>query len=481
MLPYAEINIYLIYLNISINNYPLMIFRQCSAIKHIPDVAKGFKDTQAFKELPQRVSEIRKRLAHERQSRTENDAAVHKSGDKCRSQIQTLRHTFNVIFDRLERHTISEMERSKSSLRNNIQTDVDQIDDVTEKLKMLTDALKDGSDTNEALSYIGFSKCDYVIFNVQLLLQTIANKDDFKMTFQPFKGITEYLSSLEVLGEVICEGGEKPLPGPDHVFEVEKHVLHNVKVADDKNPCYITGTCRLANGEFLLSDSKNSKLKLLNNSYQVISTSDVQDEPQDVCSTGQREAAVTMDDGKNRHEILLVRVKAGKIEQMNTIKLQRRCRGLAHHGGHLYVTTLTALHVYDMAGGQGRQLYIDKKGVNTVHRCAVSPDGCRIYITNYLDHQLITLNKDGTTLSTLTHPELQYPVTPHVTAQGHVFVTCNRRNTVVQVTEKNSQQIVTTLAGKNNGLTSPRPLCFNSNDSLLVGQWNDNIVELKLK
>jgi len=187
MLPYPEINIS----NLSKYTYKqlslcVMTFRLCSAIKHIPDVAKGVRDTQEFKELPQRVSEIRKRLAYQRQSRTESDDAVDKSGDKCISQIQTLRQTFNAIFDRLERRTISEMESRKTSLRNKIQTDVDQIDDVTVKLKMLTDALKDGSDTNEALSYIGFSKCDEVIFNTQLLLQTIAIKDDFKMTFQSF-------------------------------------------------------------------------------------------------------------------------------------------------------------------------------------------------------------------------------------------------------------------------------------------------------
>ena len=302
------------------------------------------------------------------------------------------------------------------------------------------------------------------------------------MTFQPFKEIIEYLSSLEMLEEVICEGGEKPLPGPDHVFEVEKHVLHNVKVADEKNVCFITGICRLANGEFLLSDRDNSKLKLLNSSYQVMSTSDVPDNPRVVCSTGQREAAVTVDDTKDRHEILLVRVKAGKIEQMRTIKRQHTCGGLAHHGGYLYVTAKTALHVYDMAGGEGRQLYSDKNGVITVVSCAVSPDGSRIYITNATHHQLITLNKDGTTLSTLTHPELRFPSSPHVTAQGHVFVTCRGIDTVVQVTEKNNQQTVVTLTGKNNGLTKPLSLCFNSNSSLLVGQLDDdNIVELKLK
>jgi len=283
--------------------------------------------------------------------------------------------------------------------------------------------------------------------------------------------------------DVNCKGGEKPLPGPDHVFEVEKHVLHNVKLDDDKHTCGITGICVLADGEFLLSDSENSKLKLLNSSYRVISTSNVQDGPWGICSTGQREAAVVVDnDDKNRHEILLVRVKAGKIEQIRTIKLQHKCAGLDHHGGQLYVTTNRVLHVYDMAGDQDRQLYCGQIGSFTVSSSAVSPDGTHIFITNYTHHQLITLNKDGTKLSTLCHPELLRPLQVLVTSQGRVFVCCTYHGTVVQVVKKNNQQTVTTLAGKNNGLTSPRTLCFNSNSSLIVGQLNnDNIVELKLK
>ena len=213
-----------------------------------------------------------------------------------------------------------------------------------------------------------------------------------------------------------------------------------------------------------------------------MSTSNAPDWPQDVCSTGQREAAVAVNDGEDRHEILLVRVNAWKIEQMRTIKCQHWCVGLAHYDGQQYVTTCTALHVYDMADDQGRQLYSDETGKYTVNRCAVSSDGSRIYITNYSNHQLITLDKDGTKVSTLTHPDLHNPATPYVTSQGHVFIRCRDLNTVVQVAEKNNQQTVTTLAGKNNGLTSPYSLFFNRNDSLVVGQIDDdNIVELKLK
>jgi len=427
---------------------------------------------------------------------------------------------FNDIFDRLERQSVADMESRKTSLGNEIQADVDRIYDVTNKLQTLLDAFKDGGDTNEVLSYIGFTKCGKVISNAQLVLQNIADKDDFKLSFEAYKEIIENLSSLERLGEIICVGVEKPLPGLDHVFEVKKHVLHNVGMADDNdnaasdttasvddddddddddheekeekeeeekgddgNACDIAGICKFATGEFLLSDQKNSKLKLLNSTFDIISTIDFPDIT-DVCCIGQREAAVSVDDDNDRHEILLVRVNARKIEHKRTIKLQHICGYLAYHGDHIYITTGTALHVYDMASGHDRQLYVDETGGTTVFGCAVSPDGSRIYVTNADHHQLITLNKDGTKLSTFTHPEVNDPACVHVSPRGHVFVSCSDLGTVVQVSMKeDGTQAVTTLAGEDNDLTKPISLCFNSSsNTLVVGQLDDkNIVELKLK
>jgi len=460
-----------------------LLFRRCDKIVQIQDIAKGFHGTPEFKDLPERVSEIQKLLAYERQSRKNYMDEMDKSGDDCLIQIQSMRKDLNAIFDRLERNTISEMKSRKTSLGNKIQADVDQLDDVTEKVQKLFEAFKDGCDTNEALSYIGFTKCHGMIFNAQLFLQDITKTDDFKVSFEPFKRIKEYMSSLEMLGEVACEGGEKLLPGPDHVFEVETQVQHNVKVADDRERCRIAGICRLINGEFLLSDTNNSKLKLVNSSFKVISTLNVPDLPRELSSTGQREAAVAVDDHKDRHEILLVRVKAGKIEHMRTIKFQHRCIGVVHHNGHLYISDSTALHVYDMVGGQDRQVYSDRAWEYTVTSCAVSPDGSQIYIINLDHHQLIILNKNGKKLSTLTRPELKNPYCDHITPQGHLFVSCCTLGTVVQVVEEDGKKTVKTLARWINFLILPISLCFNSsNNTLVVGQFgNNNIVELKLK
>ena len=366
-----------------------------------------------------------------------------------------------------------------------IQADVYRIDEATERIQKLSDNLNGGGATNEATSYIAFTKCDDMIWKAKVLLQDINNKGNYKMSFKPHKAITKYLSSLEMLGDVLFEGGEKPLPAPTHVFEVEKHVLHNVKMAADKRICNISGICKLATGEFLLVDNYNLKIKLLENNYEVISTCNVAEHPQDVCLIGEREVAVTVNkNSEDRHEIHFYHVRSGTLLKSRSIKLQHECVGLAHNSGTLYITTDTSLHVYNISRGQGRLLYSDQIGEYTVHRCAVSPDGSRIFITDCTNHQLITPNKDGTKLSTFTHPEMLYPRCVSVTLLGHVFVSCQESNTVIQVVVMNDgTQTVTPLAGKEKGITEPTVLYFNgSTNTLVVSMFeNDNIVELRLK
>jgi len=429
------------------------------------------------------MSEIKKCLKNARESLEDNKKAVKKSGDDCLQQMHIIRQQFNAIFDRLEQRTVSEIEEGNLSLGIKIQAEIDKIDDVTERLQKLSDDWNDGGENNEATSYIGSAKCDDVIWKASVLLQDISKADEYKLSFQPNKVITEILSSLEMFGEVTCDGGEKPQPRFDHVFEVEKHAVYNVKVAEDTRICNVVGMCGLATGECLLTDNDNMKIKLLNNNCKVISACDVPEYPQDVCLIGEREAAVSVNNSiENRHEIHFFRVRSGTLLKTKTIALQHGCMMLAHYSGDLYITAKTALHVYNISSGHGRQLYSDKTGEVTVYGCAVSPDGSRIYITNRSQDKLITLSKDGLKLFTLTHPELQDPKGVHVTSPSHVFVSCGLLNTVVQViVMKDGAQTVKPLVGMKERLTKPRAVC-SSTDTLVVSQYkNDNIVKIQMK
>ncbi|KAH3806310.1 hypothetical protein DPMN_134629 [Dreissena polymorpha] len=67
----------------------------------------------------------------------------------------------------------------------------------------------------------------------------------------------------------------------------------------------------------------------------------------------------------------------------------------------------------------------------TVWKCAVSPTGDRLYITNW--HKLLTLARDGTLLATYTDPALVRPRGLHVTPAGQVLVCGYLSHTVLQV------------------------------------------------
>jgi len=80
--------------------------------------------------------------------------------------------------------------------------------------------------------------------------------------------------SLQALGEVVCTF-------TNHVVAVAMCVSHNIKVTYDKETSEISGLCGLPNGELLLADKNNTKLKLLNTNYEVIAVCDVPKFPQD--------------------------------------------------------------------------------------------------------------------------------------------------------------------------------------------------------
>ena len=161
------------------------------------------------------MSEITDSLANARLARGANQKAFDKSGNDCLAQLKSFQKQFHNIFERLERCTVAEMEQKKKSIGSEIQADVDNINDVNGKLQKLIDAFKDGSETDEIVSFIRFTKCDEMFRNAHVLLQAVVNKGHIDISFEPNKAIKENMFSLESFGEVVCKVH-------DHLFEVVK-------------------------------------------------------------------------------------------------------------------------------------------------------------------------------------------------------------------------------------------------------------------
>ncbi|KAH3799555.1 hypothetical protein DPMN_153166 [Dreissena polymorpha] len=89
------------------------------------------------------------------------------------------------------------------------------------------------------------------------------------------------------------------------------------------------------------------------------------------------------------------------------------------------------------------KIYEDGSSSMAVERCAVSPSGDKIYVTNYDNHKLLTLARDGTVISTFNDPELQHPQGVNVTPAGQVLVWCQSSHTVIQVDREGRKKIAT--------------------------------------
>ena len=111
--------------------------------------------------------------------------------------------------------------------------------------------------------------------------------------------------------------------------------------------------------------------------------------------------------------------------------------------------------------------------------CAVSPTGDMIYVTTNAD-TLLTLNSDGTLISTFTDTELRRPWGVHVTPAGQVLVSGYDSHTVIQVDFEGKKKL-TTLATQKDGINLPVSVCYNTkSDSVIVGLYSsNNIIELK--
>ncbi|KAH3708275.1 hypothetical protein DPMN_067722 [Dreissena polymorpha] len=116
-----------------------------------------------------------------------------------------------------------------------------------------------------------------------------------------------------------------------------------------------------------------------------------------------------------------------------------------------------------------------------VYKCAVSPTGDKLYITNNSQHKLLTLARNGSVLATFTDPALQGPRGIHVTPAGQVLVIGAQSNTILQIDSEGKRKLATLVTQKA-GLVNPRSVCYNRHTaSIIVGSLNSTILVFKVK
>ncbi|KAH3856387.1 hypothetical protein DPMN_098974 [Dreissena polymorpha] len=139
------------------------------------------------------------------------------------------------------------------------------------------------------------------------------------------------------------------------VFTVNGKSVHNIKMPSESHTSSITAVCALPNGQVLVADGNNYKVKLLNQQYRVVSHLDFRDNPQDMCLITPTEVAVAM----SNKEVQFITVSQSQLAKGRKLKLQQYCKGIAHNQGDLYICSGTALYKFTLSGELVCRLYED--------------------------------------------------------------------------------------------------------------------------
>ncbi|KAH3870310.1 hypothetical protein DPMN_033492 [Dreissena polymorpha] len=143
------------------------------------------------------------------------------------------------------------------------------------------------------------------------------------------------------------------------VFKVQGKSEHNVRITSDSNTCRINAICALPDGQVLVADYDNKRLKLLSQQCQVVSHWDVNAWPQAICLITPSEVAVAVNTS-NMYEVQFITVNQGKLVPVRKFQLQHECTGIAHHQGDLFVTSGQELYKHSLSGKQLCRLYEDR-------------------------------------------------------------------------------------------------------------------------
>ncbi|XP_052801799.1 uncharacterized protein LOC128232338 [Mya arenaria] len=436
--------------------------RQCSKIQHIPDVAKGIHKNIEFQQIPKKIAELHKQLEKMKEARLVNTTSLKKTRAAISDEIKSIRKQINEILDKIEKTTLQDLDRMIATLEKSIKKDIETCDKMTIELQNIIAAFKPKAKSSESKSYIAYRKSQDMISQANDHIRDMSIKKCYNVTFQPNNLIAEHLTSVKkfgVLEEQIVQTKQPkdPLTDPNHVFRVAEFKKYNLKINDEED-CFIDSVCELPDGEVIIADTLNCKVKLLDKEYRVIDHCDTDGIPQDVCHIAGNEVAVCVNKYRDdKYELHFINASNGKIVATKKLSFTHECIAATHYAGQLYISSGCALYVYTMSGQKVKKLYEDNSWYNTVQKCVISNDGKRIYITNCDADELITLDNNGNKLASLTGPDIFAPRV-HVAPAGQVFVCCLNSNTVLQAT----------LAREKDGVNGPSDLFFSSRTPLCL-------------
>ena len=407
----------------------ISFFRNCDKIIYVTSSSFYVDKEKQLSEVKEDISQVRKELDALRSTRQQDKKRLGDEKDEIIAHLLELRKKFNKMYDELERKTKTELYDIYENFSVKMKCDIQACSELISSLETYVPRLSTELRTErEAFSHVKNARAS--VINGWYAINFIRKAStEQRLNFTLDKTMETLFSEVNKLGYFGNVGS---------VYTVNVENEYNVSKDTDviKKDLVNFGTTFLHDGNLLLADFKNKKLKYINTSQFSLTSCDVPGRPFAVCQVNQSTCAVTMP-----NEQLIQLIELGKqMELISSFDTEAKCRGICYYNEELYTSSGGGynesnghVRVFSLDGELLRVIDPELRGVRYLSspvNLALSSNGQRLYVADR-DKGVITLDQDGEVISMFCKDPLKAPQDIAVDEKGGIIACDHATGNVV--------------------------------------------------
>ncbi|XP_053376449.1 uncharacterized protein LOC123534589 [Mercenaria mercenaria] len=386
------------------------------------DAAKGIKKSKEYQNITQEIHALLNDAGSVLANRRADISRIETEKQNVKHIIADLKRNVNAHFDDLEQKCLQELNNKADNIVSGCKQDAKDLTVMKSKAEDIRKELDLFKGDNECDLFAQVKMGKQFISNAKqkvLNISTTVQKNGINFRINP--KIERLICSVELLGTItdipmdarqlstVDKDTDVSQPRPSRIhsqtslenryplpkYKTPPYGQVVVKEKTDSNVCDITGICQLPDGIILIVDCNNTKLKRLDDTYKLVDSLRLTNNPDSICNAGPNEVAVSLFEAK---EVQYISVKA-ELTVTKSFRKGNYCRGMVYADDKFYVccgstrdSSSWCIEVYDKAG----QLQFSIRELLSIPLCiTVTEDGQHLLVTSWRSDDVSLMDLTG--------------------------------------------------------------------------------------
>ena len=455
-------------------------------VKYIPEIPPETR-TKACDDAMRELLSARERFTHVKDELCGDLEELKDSRNVYVRAVMRFKQNLIDLIDQIEKDAMSDMDLIYSIECDKIQKNLAKLESNISTLDTFLHEIKVRECNEDNSIFYQIPNASKSVENCELDLHDI-HKSCFKtdFSFKPLETIKslcsegEQLWTIKLTKDVKCQA---PYPCTcDRSFkyrkaELDKHFSAKLsRWSFDRDKCYISGCEFLENGNLLLADNHNKKIKMFDKKYKCMSALHLSSLPWDLAVIDRQLAVVTIPDKKQ----LQFFEANSKLTLKHSVHLEKNCWGVARAGELLVVSCwsrdTSEILVMDTDGLVRRTIRAASRTPFSIP-WYVSVFGDVIRVSDWGSNAVTFMTITGNTLSQYSDNSLKGTMGLKSDPEGNVYVCGRDTNTIHQVSTDGRK--VQAILTERDGIDKPLCVCHCPLDNrFVVTSWMSDTVQV---